>query len=156
MSTVLKCQIKSTSSDITETIAAQIGTKLRGGEVIELVSDLGGGKTVFTKGLVRGAGSHDEVTSPTFTISKIYHCPLFDIHHFDFYRLNQPGIIGLELSEVLSDPKTVTIIEWADIIAGVLPKKRVKINIDNQGDNLRLIKIAYPSELEYLTRDLEC
>jgi tRNA threonylcarbamoyladenosine biosynthesis protein TsaE len=137
-------------------VAKQIGAKLRGGEVIELVSDLGGGKTVFTKGLVSGAGSNEEVTSPTFTITKIYRCPLFDIHHFDFYRLNQPGIVGLELSEVLSDPKTVTVIEWADVVVGVLPKVRVKVTISNEGDANRLINISCPSEFGYLIRDLEC
>jgi tRNA threonylcarbamoyladenosine biosynthesis protein TsaE len=155
MNTALNCQIKSTSSDITKNIGAQIGAKLRGGEVIELVSDLGGGKTVFTKGLVQGAGSHDDVTSPTFTISKIYHCPLFDIHHFDFYRLQQPGIIGLELGEALNDPKTVTVIEWANVVSGILPKNKIQIKLENHGADSRLINVTCPSEMGYLIRDLK-
>jgi tRNA threonylcarbamoyladenosine biosynthesis protein TsaE len=154
MSTDLKCQIKSTSSDDTENLATKIGAKLRGGEVIELVSDLGGGKTVFTKGLVKGAGSFDEVTSPTFTISKIYHCPLFDIHHFDFYRLDQSGLVGLELSEVLSDPEVVTVIEWANVVKKVLPKDKVQITIINHGGDQRCFNFVYPASRAYLLEDL--
>jgi tRNA threonylcarbamoyladenosine biosynthesis protein TsaE len=156
MSTALKCPIKSTSSATTEQIAATIGSQLRGGEVIELVSDLGGGKTVFAKGLAQGAGSPDEVTSPTFTISKIYHCPKFDIHHFDFYRLSDPGIVSLEIKEVIGDPKIVTIIEWANVIKAVLPKGRVKVTIKNQDGTNRLIKIDYPKKLAYLMQEVKC
>ena len=152
----MKCQIESTSSDITEQIAAKIGAKLKGGEVIELISDLGGGKTVFAKGLTKGAGSADEVTSPTFTISKIYKCPNFDIHHFDFYRLNDPGIVSLEIKEVAGDPQIVTIIEWANVIKAVLPKNRVKVVIKNQQNNKRQIDIECPKKLIYLTEGLTC
>lgn len=147
-------QIRSINSDNTEKIAESIGLKLRGGEVIQLISDLGGGKTVFAKGLARGAGSHDQVTSPTFTISKIYHTPLFDIHHFDFYRLNNPGIIELELKEVLNDINVVVLIEWGDVIAEILPKNTIRVKIDNLNENERQISINYPKEYHYLVEDL--
>ena len=65
------CDITSTSIEDTERIAALLGSNLRGGELIELASDLGGGKTTFTRGLVRGGGSDDSVASPTFTISRV-------------------------------------------------------------------------------------
>ena len=137
-------------------IAATIGSQLHGGEIIELISDLGGGKTVFAKGLALGSGSKDEVTSPTFTISKIYHCPKFDIHHFDFYRLSDPGIVSLEIKEVIGDSKIVTVIEWANVIKAVLPKGRVKVTIKNQDANNRLISIDCPKKLAYLVQDLKC
>ena len=156
MSTAMKCQIKSTNSAKTEKIGAQIGANLKGGEVIELISDLGGGKTVFTKGLTSGAGSSDEVTSPTFTISKIYHAPKFYIHHFDFYRLSDPGIVGLEIKEVIGDPKTVTVIEWANVVNSVLPESRLIVTIENQADDNRLINMDYPPELAYLIKGLAC
>jgi len=62
-------------------------------EIIELRSDLGGGKTTFTQGLAAGAGSKDAVSSPTFTLKKIYRAGELHIYHYDFYRLNEPGIL---------------------------------------------------------------
>lgn len=150
MNTDLNLPIKSTSSNNTERIAKLIGKNLRGGEVIEIVSDLGGGKTVFVKGLASGTSSDDEVTSPTFTISKVYKCSKFNIYHFDFYRLNDAGIVALELKEVMQDSKNVVAIEWANIVKNVLPPKRLRVKIDQTGNNSRLLNISYPSELAYL------
>ncbi|HUD03303.1 MAG TPA: tRNA (adenosine(37)-N6)-threonylcarbamoyltransferase complex ATPase subunit type 1 TsaE [Patescibacteria group bacterium] len=152
MNTDLKSQITSTSSSNTERIAAQIGKNLHGGEVIELVSDLGGGKTVFVKGLASGAGSKDDVTSPTFTISKIYNCSKFAIHHFDFYRLSDPGVVALELKEVMQDPKIVVAIEWANIVDNVLPADRLRVEIAQTGNDSRILKICYPANLSYLIK----
>jgi tRNA threonylcarbamoyladenosine biosynthesis protein TsaE len=154
MSTDLKLAISSISSANTEQIAAKIGKSLRGGEVIELISDLGGGKTVFAKGLTSGAGSQDTVASPTFTISKVYKCPTFEIHHFDFYRLNEPGIIAMELGEVINDPTKVTLIEWGGIVENILPPKHIKIKIDHQKDNNRCITIYYDKTFSYLFEGL--
>jgi tRNA threonylcarbamoyladenosine biosynthesis protein TsaE len=111
---------------------------------------LGGGKTVFVKGLARGAGSKDQVSSPTFTISKEYKASRFDLHHFDFYRLSEPGIISLELKEVLESENTVVVIEWAEIIKKVLPAKTLQVNIVQLGGNSRKIVFIYPKELRYL------
>jgi tRNA threonylcarbamoyladenosine biosynthesis protein TsaE len=147
--------INSTSSKDTEKIAEIIGRNLRGGEVIELASDLGGGKTVFARGLAHGAGSYDEVASPTFMISKVYNCPKFTIHHFDFYRLNDAGIVALELQEVLGDSKVVTVIEWAGIVENVLPASRMRVEIEQTGDESRQLKIYAPKEMTYLLTGLK-
>src|SRR4051812_47570196 len=127
MSTAMTWQTSSTSSEQTEQLAASLGSKLRGGEVLELVSDLGGGKTTFTRGLVRGAGSSDKVASPTFTISKEYEAPNFTISHFDFYRLDQAGIVADELAEVVHDPEYVTVVEWGEVVHDVLPADRLTV-----------------------------
>lgn len=132
------------SAQETEGIGEALGKQLRGGEVIELSSDLGGGKTTFVRGLARGAGSQDRVASPTFTISKIYDAPHFSIHHFDFYRLQEPGLIRHELEDVLGDPGIVTIIEWSAIIADVLPPGVIKVAITSHGENDRTILIDKP------------
>ena len=135
-------RIKSTSSEITEQIGREIGVRLKGGEVIELNSDLGGGKTTFTRGLVAGTGSMDDVASPTFTISRIYNAPEFSVHHFDFYRLQEPGIIAHELHEIIGDSNVVTVIEWGDIVADILPADRITISFSNIGDTEREITIT--------------
>lgn len=142
------------SSAATEGIAQRIGERLRGGEAIELVSDLGGGKTTFTRGLARGAGSHDKVGSPTFTLSREYTCPKFTITHFDFYRLGEAGIVADELAEVIGDPAYVAVVEWGDIVHDVLPENRLTVRIAQTGDDTRLLTFEYPAELKYLTEEL--
>ncbi len=143
-------QIRSTSSADTESLGAKIGANLRGGEVIELVSDLGGGKTTFTRGLVRGAGSTDKVASPTFTISKEYQAPRFTIAHFDFYRLGEAGIVADELAELVADPAYVIVVEWGDIAQDVLPPDKTTIYIQLQAEDQRLITVSYPAKFAYL------
>lgn len=120
--------------------------------MIELISDLGGGKTTFVRGLARGAGSPDRVASPTFTISRVYEAGAKDIHHFDFYRLGEAGLIGEELAEVLHDPHIVTVVEWADIVKNVLPHKRLTITIDKTPTDGRDLTFRAPDSLEYLVK----
>jgi tRNA threonylcarbamoyladenosine biosynthesis protein TsaE len=143
-------QTSSTSSESTETLAERVGSNLRGGEVIELVSDLGGGKTTFTRGLVRGTGSLDRVASPTFTISREYKAPQFTITHFDFYRLNQAGVVADELAEVIGDPAYVVVVEWGEIVHDVLPPDRLTVRLQLTGKDTRQITFEYPDKLAYL------
>jgi tRNA threonylcarbamoyladenosine biosynthesis protein TsaE len=154
MSTDTTWQIKSTSSEATEQLGERLGKLLHGGEVIELISDLGGGKTTFTRGLVRGAGSEDRVASPTFTISKLYRTPAFDIHHFDFYRLPEAGIMAEELSEVTADPQAVVVIEWADVVRDVLPAERLTVAIRQTPDGARDITLNTTPSLSYIIKGL--
>lgn len=123
---------------------------LKGGEVIELVSDLGGGKTTFTRGLVRGLGSEDKVASPTFTISKVYDAGSKQVHHFDFYRLQEPGIIADELAEVVGDPSMITVVEWADVVKHVLPDDHLTVLITQNPDGSRTLKFSATKALDYL------
>lgn len=97
---------------------------------MELVSDLGGGKTTLTKGIVDGIGSSDLVSSPTFTVSNIYKADKVVIHHYDFYRLGELGLMSEELQETLDDPEAISIIEWAGEAHELLSKDRlIKIQI---------------------------
>ena len=155
MNTVSTLQINSTSSENTEQIGKKIGANLKGGEVIVLASDLGGGKTTLTRGIVTGTGSNDAVASPTFTVSRVYNAPSFTVHHFDFYRLQDPGIIAHELQEVMQDTKTVVIVEWADIVENVLPADYMKITIEQTGDDTRLLQVTVPDLATYVLKDVE-
>lgn len=149
--------MRSTSSEATERLGEAIGVRLQGGEVIELVSDLGGGKTTFTRGLARGAKSKDVVGSPTFTLNREYVGPKFTISHFDFYRLGEAGIVGDELAEVVGDPHYVVVIEWGDVVQDVLPSARmtIRINLDETDENARKVVVTYPGSYEYLLGDIE-
>lgn len=149
-------QLKLVSNDAgtTENIAELIGAHLLGGELIELVSDLGGGKTTFTRGLARGAGSKDVVSSPTFTVSKVYDASKFQIHHFDFYRLPAAGLAAYEIEDLLHDPKVVLVVEWGGVVDHVLPETLVTIDIKRTSDEGRELLVTYPDELDYLVEDL--
>lgn len=142
---------KTTASvEETEQLAAQIGARVKGGEVIELVSDLGGGKTAFVRGLARGMGSRDHVASPTFTVSRVYEADDLALHHFDFYRLPEAGIMSAELGELLEDPKAVVAVEWSDVVQHVLPAERLAVAITQTGETSRELTFAYPQALAYL------
>lgn len=130
---------------------------MRGGETVELVSDLGGGKTTFVRGLARGYGSRDTVASPTFTINKIYKSRTGQIHHFDFYRLNEPGVLTDQLAESLGNPKAVTVVEWSDIVKDVLPQDRITVNLRPVAGNseARDIGISYTARSSSIIKKLE-
>ncbi len=155
MNSAMPYRTESTSPGQTEQLAEVMGAKLRGGEVIELVSDLGGGKTTFTRGLVRGAGSSDKVASPTFTISRQYETPVFTIAHFDFYRLSAGGIVADELAEVIHDPGHVTVVEWGEVVHDVLPDDRLTVILKQTETGNRTITINYPLKLRYLLAELQ-
>jgi tRNA threonylcarbamoyladenosine biosynthesis protein TsaE len=146
----LNWQIVSNSSEVTETIGQKLGSRLRGGEVIELVSDLGGGKTTFVRGIARGLGSQDAVASPTFTISRQYRSGELTLYHFDFYRLGEPGIVAAELVEVIGDPKAIVVIEWGEIVENILPVNRLTVTFRSTGEAIRQLIFEYPSKLNYL------
>ncbi len=142
------------SVEETEKLAERLGQRLKGGEVIELSSDLGGGKTTFTRGLARGAGSTSHVSSPTFKISNTYKAPQFDIVHYDFYRLPDAGLMQHELAEILDDQNSVVVVEWSDVVRDVLPVKRLKIAIQAISDNRRQITVSYHPDLDYTVQGL--
>jgi tRNA threonylcarbamoyladenosine biosynthesis protein TsaE len=81
------------------------------------------------------------VSSPSFTLEQVYKAGKLELHHFDFYRLNDPGIMAAELKEVLENPNNIVIIEWAQSVQGVLPDKRIKIEIKTTDENKRAIYI---------------
>lgn len=146
--------ITSTSAGDTERLAEGLGSRLNGGECIELVSDLGGGKTTFTRGLVKGAGSLDSVASPTFTISRVYKSPKFDIHHFDFYRLQDAGLAAYELEDLLGDPKIVIVVEWGGVVERVLPDDKLTIEIAQKSNGHRELQFTASADLKYLLEDI--
>ena len=137
------------NTDETLEFARDVGQKLAGGEMIELVGDIGAGKTTFVRGLAEGAGSDSHVTSPTFTVQQIYKGRV-DICHYDFYRLEDGGILSHELHEAARDKDIVVVVEWANTVKDVLPKNRVRIEIMPTGDSSRRLSIAIPKSLEYL------
>jgi tRNA threonylcarbamoyladenosine biosynthesis protein TsaE len=111
--------------------------------LLELVGDVGVGKTTLVKGLARGLGVTEEVTSPSFTINKQYSAPNgVVLSHYDFYRLPEAGIMAGELAETLADPHAVVVVEWAEAVQDVLPSARVKVCIIYNKDGSRQVTIS--------------
>lgn len=143
--------IRSNAIEATEAIGETMGAALRGGEIIVLVSDVGGGKTTLTKGIGKGLEVTDVVQSPTFTISRLYHArDGLELHHFDFYRLQDAGIMAAELAESLSQPNAVVVIEWAGIVADVLPEQKIRIDISSPNETSRVFAFDIPNQYGYL------
>ena len=134
--------IEVTSEAEMRALAEKIGAQLDGGAVFELVGDIGAGKTTFTKGLAVGLGVDDDVQSPSFTISRTYDARGgLQLVHYDFYRLDDPGIMQNEVAELVHDSSTVTVIEWADVVEGVLPEDRIRIRIQATDETRRIVEI---------------
>ena len=107
-------------------------------KVIELIGDVGAGKTTFTRGLAAGLGITEPITSPSFTISKSYALKNGGrLIHYDFYRLPDPGLMLDDLQENLQDPNNINIVEWGESITDILPENRTKITIKYTNDDSR-------------------
>jgi len=143
MSSDMTYEITTTEPAATQLLAARLAKLLQGGETIELMSDLGGGKTTFVQGLARALSYNGRVTSPTFTLSNTYVGETgLEIHHYDLYRLAEGGIVGEELAEDVADPNIITVIEWAGIADAKLPSDRLVIRITVTGDTDRTFSVS--------------
>ncbi len=132
-----------TDSAATQNLGHKLSQHLKGGDVIELVSDLGGGKTTLTQGIAEGLGYEERVTSPTFTLSQIYYLKSgLEIHHYDLYRLSEGGVLDFEIGEDIAAPNIITIVEWGDVVANVLPEDRLRISLTMDSETSREIEIS--------------
>ena len=130
---------------MTEDLAAGLAGMLKAGDLITLDGDLGAGKTCFTRGLVRGMGSDDPVSSPTFTIVNEYEGGRLGVFHFDTYRLGgEDDFLDSGLDEYFYRGG-VCVIEWSDVIGGLIPDGAIKIKINGTGD-LRSFNMSLPDE----------
>ncbi len=123
--------------------------------VFELVGDVGTGKTTFTRGLAAGLGVQDPVTSPSFTVSKRYaFTPYYharsteqnnmqsaELVHYDFYRLDDPGIMRDELDETLAEPNSVVVVEWGGDVSDLLPGTKYRLEFILNPDDSRSVKL---------------
>lgn len=121
----------------------QLGRLFRGGEIIELVGDVGAGKTTLVRGIAEGMGVTETVQSPSFTISRVYEADQGrKLVHYDFYRLQDAGIMADELAETVGDEKAAVVIEWAAAVEEVLPADRLTIAITSPGETVRQLRIG--------------
>ena len=129
----------STSPEETQALGESWAADAKSGWVIGLEGDLGAGKTQLVKGIARGLGITDPVTSPTFTIVCEYEGNL-PLHHLDFYRLeNDEQILAAGLQPYFA-PEGITVIEWINRWTGPLPTHYRHVIITQTGETERHIE----------------
>ena len=141
-------ELLSHSPEETEDIGARLAQRLEPGAVVAFTGDLGAGKTAFTRGLARGLGIPDRVTSPTFTIVNEYEGGRLPLFHFDMYRLGSADeLFDIGWEDYLRRGG-VCAVEWSENIADALEEDTVRVDIRRGGsDQERSITITGVSAL---------
>lgn len=140
----------STSADDLIALGEKIGSELKplltkNHLAIELVGDVGTGKTTLTQGIARGLGINSEITSPSFTICKKYAFPGGILSHYDFYRLPDPGIMADEIAEALSEAGSLVVVEWGESVSNLLPENHIIISLTPTDNQARRITVSWPT-----------
>ena len=133
-----KINILTNSSEDTMKLGIDFSKNLKTGDIVGLIGDLAAGKTTFVKGVLEGLGYNYTVSSPTFTLINNYEASL-DVMHVDFYR--EPNInrwVELGFRELIYSSGLV-IIEWADLIPGLIPSEAMMIKFEHINENKRKI-----------------
>ena len=129
MKTVRPRKLILDSEYATRSLGLEIADALEAGDVVALTGDLGTGKTALTKYIAEGLGVKEEINSPTFTIIKEYKSGRLPLYHFDVYRLGSGDELLDTGAEELLDGDGVCVIEWADIVADVLPADSLVVSL---------------------------
>jgi tRNA threonylcarbamoyladenosine biosynthesis protein TsaE len=137
-------RVFSSSPEETAAWGERIGRLLPGGSVVALRGGLGAGKTCFTKGIARGLGVSEEVTSPTYTIISEYEGSL-PLYHMDAYRLSGDEEFQALGAEELLCGGGVSVVEWSERIPRSLPPGAVLVELEIAGAEKRRIHISAPS-----------
>ena len=130
--------ILTSSSEETINAAKEFAKTLTAGDVVLLKGEMGAGKTVFAKGVAKGLGIEEEITSPTYAYMNDYGGKLY---HYDCYRLKSgEQALSLGLTDYF-DAGGICLIEWSENISSVLPEKVKTVFIEKIGENSRKITI---------------
>ena len=134
-------QFLSRSVGETEDFAAAFAARLRPGDLVACRGGMGMGKTAFARGLARGLGLTDEVSSPTFALVHEYTHGNIPLYHFDMYRVSGfDELYSTGFFDYLEGPG-VLFIEWSENVAGALPENAVTLTITRAGENERELTI---------------
>lgn len=137
-------EIFTKSAQETQRFGRKFASGLKGGEVIALVGELGGGKTTFVQGLARGLGIKERIISPTFILRRDYNGRSKKLVHVDLYRLEErveEEFKNLGIEDDLREG-AVVVIEWADKLQGLLPPSVIWITFENLGGEERRIRVT--------------
>ena len=128
------------SPEETEALGAALGQQLPSGTVIAYTGDLGAGKTAFTRGLARGLGAGEPVTSPTYTIVNEYLSGRIPLFHFDMYRLGSADELWDIGWEDYLDRGGICAVEWSENVEEAL-EDPLRVCIEKLGGDSRRITL---------------
>lgn len=118
------------SEEDTRQLGLRIAEAAEPGDVIALIGELGTGKTALTKYIAEGLGVTEEIVSPTFTIVREYRSGRLPLFHFDVYRLSGGDELLDTGAEDYLNGQGVSVVEWADIAADVLPEDSLVVRLE--------------------------
>lgn len=125
--------------------AKKLAPLLRAGDVINLIGDMGAGKTTLVNEIARLFGINDS-SSPTFAIVNIYEGDV-EIYHLDLYRFDNPDeLLDIDFETYFYPEEAISFIEWAENGEGYLPDNMIDIKIDKINENSRQITILDTTE----------
>ena len=130
----------------TEAAGAALAREVSPGTVVLLCGDLGAGKTVFSRGFARGLGVTEPVSSPTYTIVQEYELGSGSrLYHMDLYRIgDEHAALGFGVDEFLNEPGAISLVEWPERIAGLLPDDAVRVELKHRSPEERENRIVRP------------
>jgi tRNA threonylcarbamoyladenosine biosynthesis protein TsaE len=138
------------SSKETENFGESFAKTLQPGDCICLFGELGAGKTTLVQGIAKGLGIGERVISPTFALVR-EHTPDYTIttiqkmYHIDLYRFENPeDVRRAGIYDLMQETNVIVLIEWAERIEALLPKRRVEIRIASQDDTREIMVTRVP------------
>ena len=139
-------RFETTNAKETSKIAAALAKTMKGGEVLALIGNLGAGKTTFAQAFAKALGVQERVQSPTFIYMHEHRLkrktgPSYFVHA-DAYRGGVPELRSIGLEEYFGRPDAVVLIEWADRVKEMLPKRRVTVRMRHLGGDRREVRVG--------------
>ena len=124
----------------TRKLGERLAKQLKAGDVVLLEGELGAGKSELARGVARGLGVQETVTSPSFTILNVYESGCTPLYHFDWYRLeSEEELYELGMDEYLGG-EGIALVEWPDRCPDAVPADCLRIRIAAEGENTRRIE----------------
>ena len=134
--------ITTKSTAETRALGEKIAARLQPGDVLLLEGGLGAGKSELTRGLARGLGVTETVTSPSFTILNVYESGRCPLYHFDWYRLESAEeLYELGMDEYIGGDG-IAVVEWPGQCPEAVPEGAMRIRLEAVGENERKIEIG--------------
>jgi tRNA threonylcarbamoyladenosine biosynthesis protein TsaE len=129
------------SAEETRALGEKLAERLQAGDVVTLEGELGAGKSELARGIARGLGVTETVTSPSFTILNVYESGRLPLYHFDWYRLeSEEELYELGMDEYLGGDG-IAVVEWAERCPDAVPENAVRIMLETVGPEQRRIFI---------------
>lgn len=126
----------------TKALGEKLASRLKAGDVVVLEGELGAGKSELARGIARGLGVMETVTSPSFTILNVYESGRCPLYHFDWYRLeSEEELYELGMDEYLGGDG-IAVIEWAERCPEAVPENVIRIRLEVTGGESRRITVS--------------